>query len=167
MNTTVRKFAVGAAVGGSVALFMVLFIVAVLFAPLVFWLAWNVLDLGPSMGLPELGFWAIVLAAVFLVVGWFGKGLITAIVFLADPGWLSGAATITWPEATFRNFLAILLLAALASRPHSRAGNAKSAQKRSTPVEEADGPWKAVAVEVRDAVTTAIDEERHRREPGA
>ena len=39
------------------------------------------------MGLPELSFWGIVLATLFLVVGWFGKVLITAIVFLVEPSW--------------------------------------------------------------------------------
>jgi hypothetical protein len=38
-----------------------------------FWLAWNVLDFGHAVGLPELGFWAIVLATTFLLIGWFGK----------------------------------------------------------------------------------------------
>ena len=53
-------------------------LVIVLLGPLVFWIAWNVLDFGPALGLPELGFWGIVLAALFLVVGWLGKVLITA-----------------------------------------------------------------------------------------
>ena len=53
--------------------------------PLLFWPAWNVLDLAAAVGLPELGFWGIVLATLFLIVGWFPKLVITAIVFLADP----------------------------------------------------------------------------------
>jgi hypothetical protein len=71
---------------------------------LLFWLAW-VLDFGPAIGLPELGFWAIVLATLFLVVGWFPKLVITAIVFLVDPSWFHGAARVHWPEPTFRNFV--------------------------------------------------------------
>jgi hypothetical protein len=37
--------------------------------------------------------WAIILASVFLVIGWFGKVVIAGMVFLIDPAWLSGAAT--------------------------------------------------------------------------
>jgi hypothetical protein len=72
--------------GGLVVAAMVLFAV-VLLGPLVFWFAWNVLDFASAVGLPELGFWGILLATAFLVVGWPGKVLITAVVFLADhPG---------------------------------------------------------------------------------
>src|SRR2546430_11003132 len=46
--------------------------VVILLAPLLFWLAWNVLDFAHAVGLPELGFWGIVLATLFLVVGWLG-----------------------------------------------------------------------------------------------
>jgi hypothetical protein len=66
---------------------------AILLGPLVFWIAWNVLDFGHALGLPELGFWGIVLATLFLVIGWFGKVMITGIVFLADPSWFHGAAS--------------------------------------------------------------------------
>ena len=96
-----------------------------LLGPLVFWLAWNVLDFGPALGLPELGFWGIVLATLFLVVGWFPKVVITAIVFLVDPSWFHGSARVHWPETTFRNFVAIALLALLASRPHAHAQGRK------------------------------------------
>jgi hypothetical protein len=86
-----------------------------------FWVAWNVLDFASALGLPELGFWGIVLATLFLVVGWFGKVVIAAIVFLLDPHWFHGAAEVHWPEPTFRNFVAFALLALLASRPHAQA----------------------------------------------
>ena len=95
--------------------------VVILLGPLIFWLAWNVLGLASAVGLPELGFWGIVLATVFLVVSWFGKVAITAIVFLVDPSWFHGAARVHWPEPTFRNFVAVALLALLASRPHAHA----------------------------------------------
>ena len=45
----------------------------ILLGPLVFWIAWNVLDFGPALGLPELGFWGIVLATVTPT---FGGGVI-------------------------------------------------------------------------------------------
>ncbi len=47
--------------------------------------------------------------------------MITGIVFLADPSWFHGAAHVHWPEPTFRNFVAVALLALLASRPHAHA----------------------------------------------
>jgi len=95
----------------------------------VFWLSWNVLDLGHAVGLPELAFWGIVLATLFLVVGWGGKVIVTAIVFLIDPAWFHGSAQVHWPATTFRNFVAVALLALLASRPHARAH--KSGRPRS------------------------------------
>jgi F0F1-type ATP synthase membrane subunit a len=61
------------------------------------------------------------LATLFLVVGWFGKVVIAAVVFLVDPSWFHGAAEVRWPEPTFRNFVAVALLAVLASRPHAHA----------------------------------------------
>jgi hypothetical protein len=47
--------------------------------------------------------------------------VIAAIVFIADPSWFHGAAQVRWPEPTFRNFVAVALLALLASRPHAHA----------------------------------------------
>jgi len=108
-------------VAGGLAVAIAVLITAILIGPLIFWLAWNVLDFAAAVGLPELGFWAIVLATLFLVLGWFGKVVITAIVFLFDPSWFQGAAEVRWPEPTFRNFVAVALLALLASRPHAHA----------------------------------------------
>jgi hypothetical protein len=111
----------GALVAGGVVVALLALIAAVLVGPLVFWVAWNVLNFAAAIGLPELGFWGIVLATLFLVANWFGKVVIAAIVFLVDPSWFHGAASVRWPEPTFRNFVAVALLALLASRPHSHA----------------------------------------------
>jgi hypothetical protein len=117
-----RILGIGALVAGGLALALAVVVVVVLVAPLIFWLAWNVLDFAQAVGLPELGFWGIVLATVFLVVGWFGKVLITGIVFLVNPDWFAnGRALVHWPNPTFRNFVAVALLALLASRPHAHA----------------------------------------------
>ena len=59
-----------------------------LLGPLLVWLSWNVLDLGHAVGAGELGFWGIVLVAVFLAVGSAGRIVIVAVVFLLDPDWL-------------------------------------------------------------------------------
>jgi len=120
-NSVMRFLGIGALVAGGLVIALAALAAVLLIGPVVFWLAWNVLEFGPAIGLPELGFWSIVLATLFLVVGWFGKMLITAIVFLVDPSWFSGSALVHWPETTFRNFIAVALLALLASRPHARA----------------------------------------------
>jgi hypothetical protein len=121
LSVVLRILGIGALVAGGLVVALTALIGAILLGPLVFWIAWNVLDFASAVGLPELGFWGIVLATLFLVVSWFGKVLITAIVFLVDPSWFHGAAQVRWPEPTFRNFVAVALLALLASRPHAHA----------------------------------------------
>jgi hypothetical protein len=121
LRIVLRILGFGALVAGGLVVALVALFTALLIGPLVFWLAWNVLNFAQAVGLPELGFWGIVLATMFLVAGWFGKVLITAIVFLIDPSWFHGAAQVHWPAPTFRNFIAIALLALLAARPHSHA----------------------------------------------
>jgi hypothetical protein len=121
LRIALRILGIGALVAGGFAIALAALVAAILIGPLVFWIAWNVLDFASAVGLPELGFWGIVLATMFLVVGWFGKVVFTAVVFLVDPSWFHGTAEVRWPEPTFRNFVAIVLLAALASRPHAHA----------------------------------------------
>ena len=116
-----RVLGIGALVAGGLAVALAALAAMILLGPLVFWIAWNVLDFGHALGLPELGFWGIVLATLFLVVGWLGKVVITGVVFLVDPSWFHGAAQVHWPEPTFRNFVSVMLLALLASRPHAHA----------------------------------------------
>jgi hypothetical protein len=116
-----RVLGIGAIVAGGLAVAIAALIAVILLGPLIFWVAWNVLDFASAVGLPELGLWGIVFATVFLVVSWFGKVVIAAIVFLVDPSWFHGAAQVRWPEPTFRNFVAVVLLALLASRPHAHA----------------------------------------------
>lgn len=116
-----RILGIGALVAGGLAVAIAAIVAVILLGPLLFWIAWNVLDFGHALGLPQLGFWGIVLATLFLVVGWFPKVVITGIVFLVDPSWFHGAAQVRWPEPTFRNFVAVALLALLASRPHAHA----------------------------------------------
>lgn len=101
----------GALLAGAVALV----IGGLLLGPLLVWVAWNVLDLAHAVGAPELGFWGIVLAAVFLAVGLAGRIIIVAAVFLIDPDWFHGAARLHWPDPTLRNFIAVCLLLIVAS----------------------------------------------------
>ncbi len=130
LRVVLRIAGIGALVAGGLAVALAALIGAILFGPFVFWIAWNVLDLAAAVGLPELGFWGIVLASLVLVVSWFGKVVVTSIVFLIDPSWFHGAAAVHWPEPTFRNFVAVALLALLASRPHAHA-HARGHQRRS------------------------------------
>jgi hypothetical protein len=120
-GVVLRILGIGALVAGGLAVALAALIAAILLGPLIFWVAWNVLDFAAAVGLPELGFWGIVLATLFLVVSWFGKVVIAAIVFLVDPSWFDGAAEVRWPEPTFRNFVGVALLALLASRPNAHA----------------------------------------------
>jgi hypothetical protein len=121
LRITLRVLGIGALVAGGLTVLLAAFLAMILLGPLIFWFAWNVLNFASAVGLPELGFWAIILATLFLVVSWLGKVAITAIVFLVDPSWFHGAAQVRWPDTTFRNFIAIALLALLASRPHAHA----------------------------------------------
>ena len=121
LSVVLRILGIGALVAGGLVVALTALIGAILLGPLIFWIAWNVLDFASAVGLPDLGFWGIVLATVFLVVSWFGKVLMTAVIFIADPSWFHGAAEVRWPEPTFRNFVAVALLALLASRPHAHA----------------------------------------------
>jgi hypothetical protein len=121
LRITLRVLGIGALVAGGLTVLLAAFVAMILLGPLIFWFAWNVLNFAAAVGLPELGFWGIILATLFLVISWFGKVAITAIVFLVDPSWFHGAAQVRWPEPTFRNFVAIALLALLASRPHAHA----------------------------------------------
>ena len=116
-----RILGIGALVAGGLTVAVAALAGVLLLGPLVFWIGWNVLDLASAVGLPELGFWGIVFATLFLVISWFGKVVITAVVFVIDPSWFDGTAQVRWPEPTFRNFVAVALLALLASRPHAHA----------------------------------------------
>lgn len=121
LRVILRILGIGALVAGGLAVVVAALVAMILLGPLVFWIAWNELDFAHAVGLPELGFWGIVLATLFLVVGWFPKVVLAGIVFLVDPSWFHGSAQVRWPEPTFRNFVAVALLAAVASRPHSHA----------------------------------------------
>ncbi len=121
LRIVLRILGIGALVASGLAVAVAALVATILIGPLIFWIAWNVLNFASAVGLPELGFWGIVLATLFLVIGWFGKVVITAIVFLVDPSWFHGAAEVRWPEPTFRSFVAVALLALLASRPHAHA----------------------------------------------
>ena len=101
----------GALLAGAAALV----IGGLLLGPLLVWVAWNVLDLAHATGAPELGLWGIVLAAIFLAIGLAGRIIVVAAVFLIDPHWFHSAARLHWPDPTFRNFIAIVLLLIVAS----------------------------------------------------
>ena len=87
LRVLLQILGIGVLVAGGLAVALAAIVATVLLGPLIFWLAWNVLNFASAVGLPELGFWAILLATLFLVVGWAGKVLITGIVFLVDPTW--------------------------------------------------------------------------------
>ena len=131
LRVTLKVLGIGALVAGGLAVAVAALVAAIMIGPLLFWLAWNVLDFAAAVGLPELGFWGIVLATAFLVVAWFGKVVIAGIVFIVEPSWFDGAAEVHWPEPTLRNFVAVALLALLASRPHAHAHQRTGRRDRS------------------------------------
>jgi hypothetical protein len=128
LRIALKIMGIGVLVTGGVLAAVAALAAVVLLGPFVFWIAWNVLDFAHALGLSELGFWGIVLATLFLVVGWFPKVVVTGIVFLADPSWFHGSAQVHWPAPTFRNFVAVALLALLASRPHTHAQKGRRAK---------------------------------------
>jgi hypothetical protein len=132
LRIVLQILGIGVLVAGGLAFVLAMVVAMVLLGPLIFWLAWNVLNFASAVGLAELGFWGIVLATAFLVFSWAGKLLITAVVFLADPSWFHGTAQVRWPEPTFRNFISVALLALLASRPHSHAHRHKRMRRLQT-----------------------------------
>ena len=121
MRILLKLLGFGALVAGGVAVAVAVLVAVMLIGPLVFWLAWNVLNFAHAVGLPELGFWGILLATLFLVSSWFPKIVIAGIVFLVDPGWFHGSAQVHWPNPNLKNFVAVALLAFLAARPHAHA----------------------------------------------
>lgn len=129
LGVVLRVLGIGALLAGGLAVALAALVAVILIGPVVFWVAWNVLDFASAVGLPELGFWGIVLATVFLVAGWFGKVVFTAVVFLVEPAWFDSTADVHWPEPTFRNFVAVVLLALLASRPHAHAHERRRANR--------------------------------------
>jgi hypothetical protein len=129
LSVVLRILGIGALLAGGLALALAALIAVILLGPLIFWLAWNALNFASAVGLPELGFWGILFATLFLFIGWFGKVVIAAIVFLVDPSWFHGAAQVHWPAPTFRNFVAFALLALLLSRPHAHAHKRKRLKK--------------------------------------
>ena len=131
LRVLLRILGLGALIAGGLALALAAFAAVILLGPLVFWLAWNVLNFAGAVGLPELGFWGIVLATLFLVSSWAGKVLIAGIGFVVDPSWFHGSAELRWPDPTLRYFIAGALLALLAARPHARARHAAAKPRHS------------------------------------
>jgi hypothetical protein len=102
-------------IGAAVAGIAVVVVGGLLIGPFLVWLSWNVLDLAHAVGAGELGFWGVVLVALFLAIGLVGRAAIVAVIFLLDPAWLHASARLHWPAPTFKNYIAILLLLLVAS----------------------------------------------------
>jgi hypothetical protein len=109
---------------------LVISAIALLIAPIVVWFAWNVLDFGKSIGAGDLGFWGIILLSIFLVGGAFIRIVVVSLVFLIDPAWFSKAGTLTWPQPTFKLWVATVILVLVAS--HSAAATRRRAEYRTS-----------------------------------
>ena len=106
-----------------------------LLGPLLVWLAWNVLGLAHAVGAGELGFWGLVLTALFLALGLAGRVIIVGVVFLLDPSWLHRSAHLHWPAPTLRNFVAICLLLIVASISSHSGGGPHPRRQKPRPAE--------------------------------
>jgi hypothetical protein len=121
--------------GAAVAVVVALVVGGLLVGPLLVWLAWNVLGLAHAVGAGELGFWGLVLTALFLAVGLAGRAIIVGVVFLIDPAWLHHSAHMHWPAPTLRNFIAICLLLIVASFSSHTSGRYRSRSPKPRPAE--------------------------------
>jgi hypothetical protein len=122
---------VGGLVFGLVGIgILVISAIALLIAPIVVWFAWNVLDFGKSIGAGDLGFWGIILLSIFLVGGAFIRIVTVSLVFLIDPAWFSKAGILTWPDPTFKLWVATVILVLVAS--HSAAATRRRADYRTS-----------------------------------
>src|SRR5437764_4577759 len=118
LDLLLKLLGIGAIVAGGFTAAAAIALTVLFAGPIIFWIAWNLLRFGPALGLPKLGLGGIILAAAFLAIGFGGKIVITAIVFLVDPRWFHAAAHVHWPAPTLRNFVAVCLLSLLAARPY-------------------------------------------------
>ena len=105
---------------------LVISVIALLVAPVIVWFAWNVLDFGKAIGAGDLGFWGIILLSIFLVGGAFIRIVVVSLVFIIDPDWFSKAGTLTWPEPTFKLWIATVILVLVAS--HSAAATSRRSE---------------------------------------
>ena len=100
----------GILVTAGIAAIVTLVVLALLIAPALVALAWNVLDFGDAIGAGSLSFWGCVLLGWFLASPFPIRFVIVAVVFIADPAWFHAAGELHWPEPTFRNFVAVVIL---------------------------------------------------------
>jgi hypothetical protein len=121
--------------GAAFAVVVAVVVGGLLLGPLLVWLAWNVLGLAHAVGAGELGFWGLVLTAVFLAVGLAGRVIIVGVTFLVDPSWLHRSAHLHWPAPTLRNFVAICLLLIVASISSHSSGRPRPRTPKPRPAE--------------------------------
>jgi hypothetical protein len=110
-------FGLGALLIGASTIVITLVIVSMIMAPIAVWVAWDALHFGQAIGVPELGFWGIVLLTFFLVSGFGGRLLLSILVWVFDPGWLHASATLHWPQSSFRTLVALFILLLVAQTP--------------------------------------------------
>jgi hypothetical protein len=110
MRTVLGILGVGVLFTAGVAAIVALIVLALLVAPALVALAWNVLDFGKAIGAGSLGFWGCVLLGWFLASPFPIRLLIAFLVFVTDPDWFHRAGVLHWPEPTVKNFIAVVIL---------------------------------------------------------
>jgi hypothetical protein len=110
-------FGLGALLIGASTIVVTLVTISIIVAPVAVWAAWNGLHFGQAIGVPELGFWGIVLLTLFLVSGFGGRLLLSILVWVVDPDWLHASAMLHWPQSSFGTLVALLILLLVAQTP--------------------------------------------------
>lgn len=120
----------GALLTAGIAVVAALVVLALLIAPALVWIAWDVLDFGAAVGLGTLGFWGCVLLGWFLAAPMAIRLIIVLVVFIVEPSWLDDAARVNWPEPTLTNLLAIVILLIVAGMSHGSSGGGDRRRRR-------------------------------------
>lgn len=112
-------------IGGS--LIGILALVLMCLTPLLVYLSWNVMQLGPAMGFQPLDFWPLIGLSFFLACGFILRFFYLLLGFTLLPMLLPvGSAAIHMPELTFKNFIAITLLLLCCSSGSSSSSSSSS-----------------------------------------
>jgi hypothetical protein len=134
MRTVLGILGITALVTAGIAAVLTLIVLALLVAPALVALAWNVLDFGKAIGAGSLDFWGCVLLGWFLASPFPIRLLIAFLVFVTDPDWFHRAGVLHWPEPTVKNFIAVVILLLVLSFPHGHSERERRRQPKPSTV---------------------------------
>jgi hypothetical protein len=134
VRTVLGILGITALVTAGIAAVLTLIVLALLVAPALVALAWNVLDFGKAIGAGSLDFWGCVLLGWFLASPFPIRLLIVFLVFVTDPDWFHRAGVLHWPEPTVKNFIAVVILLLVLSFPHGHSERERRRQPKPSTV---------------------------------